>query len=139
MIRILNLALCLLLFPIAFNTAKGAVITAAEEYPQELLAKNWKLDKITDYGTDITSQYAPYATTIILFKKDGSFTMKNGNKEVYSGKFMYDGKTKEITIYNAQGQVNNTSWKLSFKDNQMTWQGDYQSGTTGIQVVFHTS
>lgn len=82
----------------------------------------WTMDKVYEYGNEVTEKHNPKNDRWIEFKADGSFISDGEPFGRNSGRWTTDND-KSILYIDSDVDDDDSEWKVTFNKDQITWTG----------------
>lgn len=113
----MNVRLKLLILP-ALLTAS---CTQQERLDSKLIGK-WTMEKVLEYGEDVTGKHNPNHDRWIEFNADGSFVSDGEPFGRNTGRWTTDNE-KSILIIDSDVDDDDSEWSVTFEKDQTIWTG----------------
>lgn len=93
----------------------------SEKLGSKIIGK-WYLEKVYEYGNDVTERHNPKNNRWIEFNKDGSFISDGDPFGRNTGRWKTDNENSVLHI-DSNVDDDDSEWKVTFKDDQTSWTG----------------
>ena len=82
----------------------------------------WTMEKVYEYGADVTARHNPEHNRWIKFNEDGTFVSGGDPFGRNTGKWKLDNK-KSILSIDSDVDDDDSTWNVTINDDEMSWTG----------------
>jgi hypothetical protein len=101
------------------------ILTTSCKQPENLdnqIIGTWSLEKVYEYGNDVTEKHNPKDERWIEFKSNGSFVSDGEPFGRNTGRWTADNDNLILNI-DSDVDDDDSEWKVTFDNDQSTWTG----------------
>jgi hypothetical protein len=92
-----------------------------DQLEKRLLGK-WRMEKVYEYGQDVTAKHNPVGNRYFQFNPNGTFMSEGDPFGKNTGKWKVDNE-KSILFIDSDIENDDSEWNVSFKDDETIWTG----------------
>lgn len=99
------------------------VIAFAVTIPEKQLIGKWKMVKVVEGDKDITAKLNPDSNRWIELHDDHTFESDGTPYGRNTGNYIFDQKQMTLSLDSDAGDDDDSSWRVSFKQDTLVWKG----------------
>lgn len=86
------------------------------------LVGKWTMEKVYEYGQDVTAKHNPSSNRYFKFNQDGTFLSDGDPFGRNTGRWKVDNE-KSILFIDSDMEDDDSEWNITFKDDETIWTG----------------
>jgi hypothetical protein len=102
--------------------------------PEKRILGKWSMEKVSEYGADVTKKHNPEGNRWIEFRSDGSFISGGAPFGRNTGQWTIRGQDP-ILFLDSEVDDDDSEWKVTFEGNNTIWTGVGHPRKENTQLV----